>query len=386
MLMDDSMCQAPQSSHFLSIFHLTAEPARLTLSSRWEYSDNGAVWSGWASSSIKFLLTSPLSSLFLKIGSKTERKNRWNGGTPMIAVSVTHPAALGTDSDAPSTRIVRNKTFDAVPGTIVQLWDDEIADCLVEIVLIDWASMLEIDGSFAPSMDHVQRGPDLPADPQILFIGDSITCGLALEESDGGQPIPRGILDAFPSRTLSILAEEYSYLLSLDVVAYPGISLVGLHAEDNDAATATPGMTNPWDSTPCTPRGTPKFICIALGTNDEANDIDPKLFRSTLKRFIRTLVAMFPSAEAFYIIPPFRDFNEPGLGEIHNDLVSTRFIVADLDVKVYDIGSGLAAEHTVDGLHPTLAGHTILAHNLARFLSAERRPRPLRISYPNLGS
>ncbi|KAJ7434508.1 SGNH hydrolase-type esterase domain-containing protein [Mycena galericulata] len=382
MLKRDSMRQAPQSSHFLSILHLTAEPARLTLSSRWEYSDNGAVWSGWASSSIKFLLTSPLSSLCLKIGSKTERKDRWNGGTPMIAVSVTHPAALGTHSDAPSTRIVRTKTFDAVPKTLVQLWDDKIADCLVEIVLIDWASILEIDGLFAPSMDHVQRGPDLPADPQILFIGDSITCGLALEESDGGQPIPRGILDAFPSRTLSILDEEYSYPLSLDVVAYPGISLVGLHAEDNDAATAVSGMVdrffniNPWDSTPWTPRGAPKFICIALGTNDEANEVDPKLFRSTLERFIRTLVATFPSVETFYIIPPFRDFNEPGLGEIHNELVSTNFIVDDLDVKVYDIGSGLAAEHTVDGLHPTLAGHTILSRNLARFLSAERPPAP----------
>lgn len=81
--------------------------------------------------------------------------------------------------------------------------------------------------------------PASVAQDQILFIGDSLSCGLALEKCDGGQPIPRGVLDAFPSCAISILNEKHSYNLSLEVVAYPGITLVGLQrSDDGDSATA----------------------------------------------------------------------------------------------------------------------------------------------------
>jgi hypothetical protein len=80
-----------------------------------------------------------------------------------------------------------------------------------------------------------------------LFIGDSLTCGLALERSDGGQPIPQGVLDAFPSRAVSILRERNSNPLSLEVVAYPGISLTRLgRPKDDDSAASSEnlGMTD----------------------------------------------------------------------------------------------------------------------------------------------
>ncbi|KAJ7171092.1 hypothetical protein C8R46DRAFT_1216686 [Mycena filopes] len=93
---------------------------------------------------------------------------------------------------------------------------------VVEVVQVDWATVLEID-AFTSSTDALGIKPTPPDCPQVLFVGDSIilTCGLAfkLEASDGGQPInPRGVLDAFPAQAVAILRE--SYPLSLEAVAY----------------------------------------------------------------------------------------------------------------------------------------------------------------------
>ncbi|KAJ7694881.1 hypothetical protein B0H17DRAFT_1057041 [Mycena rosella] len=302
----------------------------------------------------------------------------------MLAVSITQPASPNGNP------VVETRTLDAEPGMVIKLWDKpiqqqedgkdegETISCYVEINLIDWASILEIDGFISDRKEHVERDLTV-ANHQILFIGDSITCGLALEASDGGQPAPQGILDAFPCRAISILREKHSYPLSLDVVAYPGIPLVGL---DNDSGSPlVTGMVDRFfyvsfiSGTPWTPQGTPQFICIALGMNDEANDVPPQIFRSTLERFIRTLSATFPSVKAFYVIPPFRDFNEPDAGAIHADLISNPLAVDAHDVRVCgDIASGMTAEHTADGLHPTCSGHNHLAGNLARYLKAQRPP------------
>ncbi|KAF7368823.1 Lipase-GDSL domain-containing protein [Mycena venus] len=131
---------------------------------------------------------------------------------------------------------------------------------------------------------------------------------------------------------------------------------------------------SPWDTTTWTPRGSPKFICIALGTNDEAKDVAPDLFRLTLERFIRRLSITFPSVTVFYVVPPFRDFNEADVGAIHGDLVSRPVTVDDLLINVCNgINSEMTLEHTVDGLHPTLEGHAVLAKSLAHFLAPQIR-------------
>jgi hypothetical protein len=127
------MAQPLGDSHLLSIPHFASI---LTLSSRWEHSDNGSIWSAWTGSSIKFYANAPLSSLFIRIGPQTQRKDRWNGGTPMFAVSVT--------AGSPNP-VVETKTYDAEPGMLIPLWDTLTRGCLVEITLIDWASMLEIE-------------------------------------------------------------------------------------------------------------------------------------------------------------------------------------------------------------------------------------------------
>ncbi|KAJ7171094.1 SGNH hydrolase-type esterase domain-containing protein [Mycena filopes] len=346
----------------------------LTLSSRWQLCDNGAICSAWASSSIKFYSRNPVSDLWIKIGGRTERKDCWNGGTPMLAVSVANRAN--------SIVQTKTKTIDVAPNTVIRLCDEPTEDCLVEVVLVDWATTLEIDAFLTSSTDAQGIAPDPPESTQILFIGDSISCGLALEASDGGEPIPRGVLDAFPAQAVAILREKYLYPLSLEVVAYPGISLADTTSGAEDQSISGGMITrffhsSPWETAPQTLSGNPKLICIALGTNDEAADVSPDVFRKTLDKFIRRLATTFPGASRFYIIPPFRDFADPDAGAIARDLISHPIIVTvdglDLDVQTCgDLYSGMTRELTVDGLHPTLAGHTQLARNLAEFLVGQR--------------
>ncbi|KAK7052483.1 hypothetical protein R3P38DRAFT_1647259 [Favolaschia claudopus] len=372
------MSESSQAPYTVSISDLRS---KLDLSNRWEESDHG-IWSAWAGSSLKFHSQKPVSNISLKIGHKTDRKDRWNGGTPSFAVSVAEN--MGLNSNSP----VKIKTFEAEPGTLVKLWEEPIRDCDVEIMLIDWASVLEIEGFSTPVYDPDQFGivnlnPSHTTE-QMLFIGDSITCGLALDKSAGGQPIPRGVLDAFACRALSILQEKHSRVLSFEALAYPGICLVGGRRENRDSADdGELGMvdrffhTSPWEAVPWRPRGRPRFICIALGTNDEANDVSPSVFRDTLMNFIRKLAAVFDSVKAFYIVPPFRDFHEVDSGKIHCDLVSDPIIVDDLLIEVCGhINSRMIAEYTVDGLHPTVEGHNVLADNLAGFLVDHLPPPP----------
>ena len=57
--------------------------------------------------------------------------------------------------------------------------------------------------------------------PHFLFVGDSITSGFCDEDNIGG--LTRGVADAYPF-TLQRLA---CGAFSVDVVAFPGITLVG---------------------------------------------------------------------------------------------------------------------------------------------------------------
>jgi len=62
---------------------------------------------------------------------------------------------------------------------------------------------------------------------EILVIGDSITSALAVSPEQGGEPIPFGVLNAFPFVAQRLLLEgDKSTKVSIDFVGYPGLALV----------------------------------------------------------------------------------------------------------------------------------------------------------------
>ncbi|KAF7324951.1 Lipase-GDSL domain-containing protein [Mycena kentingensis (nom. inval.)] len=369
----------------MSVLPIASILPEVCLSGRWELiadedASSTALRASWASATLAFHLSSfnDLRGISLRLAATTERKDRWNGGTPMLAVTAT---TSGTQSAQKRWSI--EPALDDMPETLT-LWPEHMdsgslpdGGCDVHLTLIDRASVIDIQGFVAPSRISA---PSLTNQirQKILFIGDSISCGLSPEDV-AAPALPLGVLDAFPYQFVSAISRSLGIRIEVEVVAYPGISLCGT---DGAAGMAQRFFcSNPWtssllpSSTVCTDNT--KIVCIALGTNDA---VSPGAFCDTLCTFVRKLCSSptLSKVEAVYIIPPFTDLNDSSADPILKKLTqallpSTLALSAGSAVHVTtlphaDVNCGLTKENTLDGLHPTLEGHAILGANLARIL------------------
>ncbi|KAH9933811.1 uncharacterized protein B0H18DRAFT_1207961 [Fomitopsis serialis] len=191
----------------------------------------------------------------MRTGSRTERKDSLNGGTPTIACSIV--ARPTTDGD-PSAYV---KTYDCKPSQEVVLvhTDTAFARILpvkITLTLIDWASVFELESIILDSGGSIQALPD---DPR-------------------------------PVRCISARAKEQIYAstgiqIDLELVAFPGVTLVAPTPEEADEG-AGQGMIDrffhafPWLDEPAALDEQPSIILIALGTNDDAQDVSPDRFAS----------------------------------------------------------------------------------------------------------
>ena len=97
----------------------------------------------WTSASVSFLFSG--SKLSIAIGEATERKDKENGGTPMLAI------ITGENEEDALKDPTTWKTADAHPSRDLVIFDEEAGGNLydkhfVRIILIDWASQVEITG------------------------------------------------------------------------------------------------------------------------------------------------------------------------------------------------------------------------------------------------
>ncbi|KAG6823329.1 hypothetical protein H0H93_003846, partial [Arthromyces matolae] len=126
----------------------------------------------------------------------------------------------GSESESIETKLYQ----DFEPSQIVKLVsansDEEIGrKKMLELILVDWASVLEIEGFYTDSENEILK-PSKAEEIHVLHIGDSISCGF----SNGSQPIPRGCLEAFPFIARDVLRKKDMHM-EIDLVAFPGISL-----------------------------------------------------------------------------------------------------------------------------------------------------------------
>ncbi|KAG6900465.1 hypothetical protein C0993_010183 [Termitomyces sp. T159_Od127] len=218
--------------------HLANSPF-IERSGRWQASDNGALLASWCGASLKFIHTGR--TLSIKTGPQTERKDRFNGGTLMVA------CVISQDSEGEEIAL-----YDFEPSQTKELFvarsEDEVwKRRTVELTLIDWASVLEIEAFMVPSAGDITR-PLRSNYIRSLHIGDSISCGF----SDGCVPISRGCLDAFPFVVRDALRRE-GVMVEVDMVAFPGVSLTDPTREEMDSEENLPkGMetrfshASPW--------------------------------------------------------------------------------------------------------------------------------------------
>jgi hypothetical protein len=89
-------------------------------------------------------------------------------------------------------------------------------------LILGWTSDSLQSSTIEPFMDTEEPF-------SIIVIGDSISCGFTTaEEEDQGDALPRGCLDAFPFKSNQILERIDGHKLDIELVAYPGATLVGL--------------------------------------------------------------------------------------------------------------------------------------------------------------
>lgn len=173
---------------------------------------------------------------------------------------------------------------------------------------------------------------------KILFFGDSLTAGLGLED----------VADAFPG----IIQNNIDSLQLNYTVVNSGVS-----------GETTAGGKNRID---WVLKDKPAIFILELGANDGLRGVPLKETRNNLQVIITTVKEKYPSTKivlAGMQIPPnmgqeyTTEFKNifPSLAK-KNDLVLVPFLLENV--------GGIAALNQPDGIHPTKAGHQILAKNV----------------------
>ncbi|KII94203.1 hypothetical protein PLICRDRAFT_419566 [Plicaturopsis crispa FD-325 SS-3] len=241
----------------------------------------------------------------------------------------------------------------------------------VRVWLVDWASELQIK-HFVLAMDARISPPttEMSAVHQFLFIGDSITSGFSPYD---GQ-FPRGVYDAYPYVCSRELARR-GIQNGVDVVAYPGVCLTGPQGMENRYWQNSPWTVDEGAPAACSTE-TPETIVLALGTNDAANDVASDIFIPSLLSFITRIHHLHgPTLKHIIIILPFIDRKEDG--DVVPYELAIRSAVSSLShnesmisIKAHTITPAelLVGDLTLDGLHPSVAGHLQIGANLAQWL------------------
>lgn len=109
----------------------------------------GSMKATWTSASISFFFTG--THLSFQVGNLTQRKDKDNGGTPMLAV-LTGPTKKDVLGKHPTKS--RWRSVDPQPGSAVVIFGEGTEDqqaaseaefkTFVRIVMIDWASIFEL--------------------------------------------------------------------------------------------------------------------------------------------------------------------------------------------------------------------------------------------------
>ncbi|KAF9530561.1 hypothetical protein CPB83DRAFT_167322 [Crepidotus variabilis] len=350
-------------------------------------SQNGttSMKTAWSSASASFLFSGR--KLSLRAGASTERKDKDNGGTPMLAIltGLTERAALNRDPNLSTWR-----TVDPAPNTEIIIFDDSakgqdgvIHDkTFVKIVLIDWASIFDF-GALITDDDGDLDFEEIKytSVPKVLLIGDSISCAMAVSPEQGGEPIPFGILEGYPYVAQRILLER-NLAFDLELVAHPGINMVKPTEEEKEKGQPI-GMEDLffwksfWEREESKPNVQVTIVAIALGTNDQFFKITPERFYEAIVNLIQRLIQLSTSPiQQVWLIPPFPDADTDSqyLSEAipsFTPLLVKKFQDQHISFKLCDLVKGLTAKDTVDGVHPSLITHQRLGRDFALFIEKE---------------
>ncbi|GJJ09163.1 hypothetical protein Clacol_003385 [Clathrus columnatus] len=225
---------------------------------------------------------------------------------------------------------------DVEAGEYLVLFNSEISRKVeVEVMLVDWASRPQIESFVMEERDNIIQLHQKPHTGRLLFMGDSITSGFCSSGNDNS--FSRDVMDAYPfacQRGLDVEGIE----TSVDVLAFPGIRLVGEHGKKGaEAGMAVKSIhesawmeENPWSFDEVVKGYGPAVAFIALASGPSS--YEPALRQATLSL----------------------ERSEIWQKAIHLHHVST--------------DGWCNVNETFDGLHPTVEGHEEIATKLVEWL------------------
>lgn len=210
-------------------------------------------------------------------------------------------------------------------------------------------------------LDPEARTRLVPARPLIEFVGDSITAC----------PGPGGHADG----NYAWLAAE---TLGCDHVqiAFSGVALVSGFGFFKDRTgfdtwyfrlmNCNHADTDPWDFT-----YQPDLVVVNLGTNDVQAGKRPsdESFAISYRAFLGAIRARLPGSD-LVAMRPFGGFQTAGI----RNAVAAMAADGDRRVHFIDTEGWLKADGFADGIHPTVAGHALVAARLAQELRSVLLP------------
>ncbi|GJJ09154.1 hypothetical protein Clacol_003376 [Clathrus columnatus] len=338
---------------------------------RW-YLQNNLPTASWASATIRLAFSGRQLSLIP--GPESFRVDSWNGGTKTVMVR----SRLLDESSSSNPWSVRDVT-DVEPGKCLVLFNSELCKKVeVEVVLVDWASRFQIESFVMEERDDIIPLHQKPHTRRLLFIGDSITSGFCNSGNDDS--FSRGVMDAYPfacKRALDIKGIE----TSVDVLAFPGIRLVGEHDKKGAEAGMAVKLThesawmeeNPWSFDEVVQGYGPTVTFIALGVNDDENDVPIDIFVKTYSSFLLELAWQYQNSLIHIIVlspwsPSEPSSYEPALRQATLSLERSEIWPSAIHLHHVSTDRWYNVNETFDGLHPTVEGHEEIATKLVEWL------------------
>ena len=198
---------------------------------------------------------------------------------------------------------------------------------------------------------------DTDEKPLIEFIGDSITAGAYLGPESA---------NTYAFITSQILGVDYA------PISIGGIALVDGNNGNrgNGICTSTTAAMNqryflqkPLDKD--APNGewdfatyTPNLIIINLGTNDGIQGEEANTFASVYVDFVKSIREKHGSEVPIVLLIPLQGYMKDGVITAYETL-------NDMNTYLIDASDWITKSDCLDGVHPTKAGHTVVAEQLA---------------------
>lgn len=197
--------------------------------------------------------------------------------------------------------------------------------------------------------------------PRIEFLGDSITQGV---RAVGPQIGPLGA-DA---------TKDYAWLTGMafgadfDQVGFGG---QGILTPGNGGVPPAPAAFRLNFAGSASETPPPQAVVVNQGTNDAFQGVPSAQFEPAYEAYLRQLRAAWPNTWIF-ALRPFGGYFEAEIARSVDDLRDPRIVYVDTT-------GWLTPPDFADGLHPSYAGHTIVAGLLTRVIAAHTGWHPGRI-------